>query len=145
MPVWPTLESQFVKMLKPTELLARHCNEAGLTEKAAALWGKAGQRSLNRSALAEAAEQTTRALDQIAALPPTPALRRKQIELHVALITPLIHLKGYAAPETKAAAERGRLLIEQAEALGEAPEDRLLLFSPCTASGSRAMSSLTAT
>ena len=31
--------------------------------------------------------------------------------------------------ETKAAAERARLLIEQAEALGEPPEDPLLLFS----------------
>ena len=31
--------------------------------------------------------------------------------------------------ETKAAAERARVLIEQAEALGEPPEDRLLLFS----------------
>jgi hypothetical protein len=34
----------------------------------------------------------------------------------VALITPLIHVRGYAAPETKAAIERARLLIEQAEA-----------------------------
>ena len=62
-------------------------------------------------------------------MPATPALRRKQIELQVALITPLIHVKGYAAPETTAAAERGRLLIEQAETLGESPEDPLLLFS----------------
>ena len=28
-------------------LLARHCTEAGLIEKAAGLWGKAGQRSLD--------------------------------------------------------------------------------------------------
>ena len=40
-----------------------------------------------------------------------------------------MHLKGYAAPETKAAAERARLLIEHAEALGEIPDDPLLLFS----------------
>jgi predicted ATPase len=40
-----------------------------------------------------------------------------------------MHVKGYAAPETKAAAERARVLIEQAEALGEPPEDPLLLFS----------------
>jgi predicted ATPase len=111
------------------ELLARHCTEAGLIEKAAGLWGKAGQRSLERSALVEAAEQLKRALDQIATLPATPALRRKQIELQVALITPLIHVKGYVAVETKAAGERARLLIEQAEALGEPPEDQLLLFS----------------
>ena len=43
-------------------------------------------------------------------------------------MTPLVHVKGYAAPETKAAAERARLLIEQAEALGEPPDDPLLLF-----------------
>jgi hypothetical protein len=38
-------------------------------------------------------------------------------------------VKGYAAPESKAAVERARLLIEEAEALGEPPEDPLLLFS----------------
>ena len=125
-----TLESQFTETAEnQPELLARHCTEAGLIEKAAGLWGRAGHRSLARSALVEAAEQLTRALDQIAILPATPALRRDQIKLQVALITPLLHLKGYGAPETKAAAERARLLIEQAEALGEPPEDPLLLFS----------------
>jgi predicted ATPase len=125
-----TLESQFADLAeRQPELLARHCTEAGLIEKAAALWGKAGQRSLERSALVEATEQLARALTQIATLPATPALRREQIKLQVALITPLMHVKGYAAPETKAAAERARLLIEQAEALGEPPEDPLLLFS----------------
>jgi predicted ATPase len=79
--------------------------------------------------LVEAAEQFTRALDQIATLPATPALRRRQIELQVALITPLFHVKGFAAPESKAVVERARLLIEQAEVLGEPPEDPLLLFS----------------
>src|SRR5262249_11146215 len=68
------------------------------------------------------------ALDQFATLP-TPSLRREQITLQVALISPLIHVRGWAAPETKAAAERARVLIEQAEALGEQPEDPLLLFS----------------
>ena len=125
-----TLESQFAEIAESQpELLARHCTEAGLIEKAAGLWGKAGQRSLDRSALVEAATQLTRALDQIATLPPTPALRREQIKLQVALITPLIHVKGYAAPETKMAAEQAHLLIEQAESLGEPPEDPLLLFS----------------
>ena len=121
---------QFAEIVeRQPELLARHCTEAGLIEKAAGLWGKAGQRSLERSALVEAVEQLTRALDQIATLPATPALRREQIKLQVALLTSLGHVKGYAAPGTKAAAERARLLIEQAEALGEPPEDPLLLFS----------------
>jgi predicted ATPase len=111
------------------ELLAHHFTQACLMEAAIEWWGKAGQRSLERSALVEASAQITRALDQIAALPSTPALRREEIKLQAALITPLLHIKGYAAPETKAAVERARLLIEQAEAFGEAPEDPLLLFS----------------
>ena len=111
------------------ELLAYHFTQAGLNDAAIEWWGKAGQRSLERSALVEAVGQFTRALDQIAALPDTPALRREQIKLQVALITPLIHIKGYAAPETKAAAEQAHLLIERAEAVGEPPEDPLLLFS----------------
>jgi predicted ATPase len=109
--------------------LAHHCTEAGLIEKAAGLWGKAGQRSLERSAVVEAIEQLTRALDQIATLTITPALRREQIRLQVALITPLLHVKGYGAPEIRAALERARFLMEQAEALGEPPEDPMLLFS----------------
>jgi hypothetical protein len=79
-----------------------------LTEKAAGRWGKAGQRSLERSALVEAAEQLSRALAQLATLPDT---------------TPAL------PSETKAAAEQARLLIEKAEALGEPLEDLLLLFS----------------
>ena len=125
-----TLESNFVDIAEnQPELLARHFTEAGLIEKAAALWGKAGQRSLARSALVEATEQLQRALAQIATLPATGVLRREQITLQVALIHPLMHVKGYTAPETTAAAERARLLIEQAEALGEPPDDPLLLFS----------------
>jgi class 3 adenylate cyclase len=125
-----TLEAQFTDIAEnQPELLARHCTEAGLMEKAALLWGKAGQHSLARSALIEAIAQLTRALDQIVTLPATAALRREQIKLQIALITPLVHVKGYAAPETKAAAERARLLIEQAEMRGERPDDPLALFS----------------
>jgi class 3 adenylate cyclase/predicted ATPase len=125
-----TLEQQFAETAeRQPELLARHCTEARQIEKAAGLWGKAGQRSLARSALVEAEAQLSRALGQIATLTATPALRREQIELQVALITPLLHIKGYAAAETKAAAEQARLLIERAEALGEPLQDPLLLFS----------------
>ena len=125
-----TLESQFTEIAEnQPELLARHHTEAGLIEKAAGLWGKAGERSRERSALVEAIEQLTRALDQIATLPSTPALRREQIKLQVALTNALMHVKGYAAPETKSAVERARLLIEQAETLSEPVEDPLLLFS----------------
>jgi predicted ATPase len=74
-----TIEGQFSDVAESEpELLARHCTEAGLIEKAALLWGKAGQRSVERSALAEAVAQLTRALNQITTLPSTPALRRDE-------------------------------------------------------------------
>jgi predicted ATPase len=123
-----TVEDQFADAAENRpEILARHCTEAGLIEKAACLWGKAGQLSLERSALGEAVAQFIRALEQIATLPGTPILRRDQIKLQVALITPLFHVKGPA--ESKVAAEQARSLIEQAEALGETLEDPLLQFS----------------
>ena len=61
-----TLEGQFTEIAEnQPEIMARHCTEAGLIEKAVRLWGKAGQRSTVRSALVEAMEQFTRALDLI--------------------------------------------------------------------------------
>jgi predicted ATPase len=125
-----TLENKFADAANnQPELLARHYTEAGLIEKALDLWGKAGERSLARSALVEAIEQINRALDQITTLPGTPALRREQIKLQVAIITPLLHVKGQAAPEARTAVERAHLLIELSETLGEPPEDPFLLFS----------------
>ena len=125
-----TLERQFADVAEnQPELLARHCTEAGLTEKAADFWGKAGQRSLTRSALVEAIGQLTRALAQMATLPGTPALRRKEIGLQVALITPLVHVKGYAAPEAKAAAEQARQLIERLRRSGKSPKIVVTVFS----------------
>jgi class 3 adenylate cyclase/predicted ATPase len=124
------VESQFAEIAESQpELLAHHWTEAGVIEKAANLWGKAGQRSLERSALAEAVVQFTRALDQIVSLAPTPALRREQIKFQVALANALMHSRGYASPDSKAAFDRARMLIERGEALGESPEDPLVLFS----------------
>ena len=124
-----TLESQFAEIVESQpELLARHYTEAGLIEKAAGLWGKAGQRSLARSAMVEAIEQFNRALDQIAELPTSQALRREQIKLRVGPIGPLHHTKGYAALETKLAVEQALAQIKQAEALGEPVDDPFLMF-----------------
>ena len=123
------LKSQFAEIAESQpELLARHYTEAGLIDKAAAFWGKAGQRSLERSALVEGAEQLKRALEQIVTLPATLARRSEEIKLQVGLVNALMHVKGYAAPETNVAAERAHLLIEEAERIGESQEP-LLLFA----------------
>ena len=100
--------------------LARHCAQAGLIERAAVLWGKAGQRSLARSALLEAEAQLTRALAEIAALPGTPTLRREQIKLQVGLANAQMHAKGYAATETKAAFQQARTFDRTRRGVGGA-------------------------
>src|ERR1700760_1099802 len=103
--------------------LAQHYTEAGQIEKAASLWGKAGQRSLGNAAFPEAERQLTRALAQISSLPNGSVVRREQIKLQVGLSYALMQTKGYGAPQTKAAFELARELIQRAEALGEPPDD----------------------
>ena len=123
-----TLESRFAEIANnQPELLAHHCTAAGLIERAASLWGKAGRRSWERSALAEAVAQLTRSLDQIAVLPGTPARRREQIEFQVALGYVLMSTRGFAAPETLAAFEKARSFIERADTLGEVSDNRPML------------------
>lgn len=124
------LESGFPEIVTTQpELLAHHCSEAGFIERAARLWATAGRRSLARSALSEAAEQFTRALAHIGALPGTTERRREQVRLQVELAHALMHTRGHAAPETQASLSRARSLIEEAEVVGEPPEDPLVLFS----------------
>jgi class 3 adenylate cyclase/tetratricopeptide (TPR) repeat protein len=124
------LEYQFADVAEnQPELLARHSTAAEQIEKAAGLWGKAGLRSSARSALAEAVEQLTRALDLISTLPSTAALRREQIKIQIELTYALMQTKGYSASETRISLDQSRTLIERAEAIGESPEDPLLLFS----------------
>ena len=94
------------------EVLARHFGEAGLVENAVFWWARAGRRSLDRSALVEAVEQLPRAISLIEILAPTAELRREQLELQVALISPLGHLKGPASPEARAAVEKARAMVE---------------------------------
>ena len=62
------------------ELFAWHYAEAGLVEKSVGFWAKAGQRSAARSALAEAAAQFQKGLDQLALLPGNPERLRQQLE-----------------------------------------------------------------
>jgi class 3 adenylate cyclase len=95
------------------ELLAQHYAEAGLIERAATYWGKAGRRSAARSAMAEAAAQFQKGLEQLTLLPDDPERQRQELELRSALAAVLTVAKGYAAPETGDAYARARELWEQ--------------------------------
>jgi DNA-binding winged helix-turn-helix (wHTH) protein/predicted ATPase len=95
------------------ELLARHYAEAGMAEQSAFFWGKAGTRSLARSAMTEATTQLQEALNQLALLPKTVERKRQELEYRVALGTALRAVKGFAAPETGRALSRARELWEE--------------------------------
>jgi predicted ATPase len=95
------------------ELFAQHYAEAGLVEKSIAYWGKAGHRSAARSAMAEAAAQFQKGLDQLALLPDCPERLRQELELRSGLGAALMIAKGFAAPETGRAHARARELWEQ--------------------------------
>ena len=95
------------------ELFAWHYAEAGLVEKSVGFWAKAGQRSAARSALAEAAAQYQKGLDQLALLPENPERLRQQLEFCSALGAALRAVKGLAAPETGQAYAQALELWEQ--------------------------------
>jgi predicted ATPase len=95
------------------ELFAQHFAEAGLVEKSTAYWGRAGHRSASRSAVAEAASQFQKALDQLALLPDNYERQRHELELRNALGAVLMLVKGFAAPEPGDAYARARDLWEQ--------------------------------
>jgi class 3 adenylate cyclase/predicted ATPase len=95
------------------ELLAQHYAEAGLVEKSADYWRKAGHSSAVRSAMAEAAAQFQKGLDQLVLLPESPERQRQQLEFWTELGAALRFVKGQGAPETGHSFSRARELWER--------------------------------
>jgi class 3 adenylate cyclase/predicted ATPase len=113
------LEIHFPELIdSQPELLAQHYAEAGQVAKSIAYWGKAGRRSVARSAMAEAAAQFQKGLDQLTLLPETPERQRQELEFWSAFGTVMFAVKGQAASETGRAFARARELWEQ---LGSPP------------------------
>jgi class 3 adenylate cyclase/predicted ATPase len=109
-----TLEAHSPEMMEnQPEIFAQHYADAGQVEKAVAYWSKAGRRSAARSAMAEAAAQLQKGLDQLALLPDNPQQQRQELEICSSLGAVLLVVKGYAAPETGRAYARAQELWEQ--------------------------------
>jgi class 3 adenylate cyclase len=77
-----TLESQLSEMaaVQP-QIIAHHCREAGLNEKAIAWWLKSGEQALAHSAMAEAAAQLQKGLEQLPTLPDNASRRQQELDL----------------------------------------------------------------
>jgi len=100
------------------ELLAQHYTAAGDVERALQFWLLAGRRSTERSANLEAVSHLRRGLEVIAGLLDPASQARMELELQVALGTPLIAIQGYTADDTVLAHARAPELCEE---LGELP------------------------
>jgi len=90
------------------ELLARHCTEAGLTEQAIEEWRQAGERSAARSANRESIGHFQRALDLLGKLDPSPQRDRREADLRLAQVVPMIAVHGFGSPLVEACASRAR-------------------------------------
>jgi class 3 adenylate cyclase/tetratricopeptide (TPR) repeat protein len=94
-------------------LLARHCTEAGLAEKAVAYWLEAGRQARSRSAMMEAEAHLQKGLEVLAALPDTMWRREQELNFQMTLITALRFTKGYSAGDVGETLTRARALAEQ--------------------------------
>ncbi|HEX6111527.1 MAG TPA: AAA family ATPase, partial [Geminicoccaceae bacterium] len=105
------LEDDFPETIEmQPEVLAHHCTEAGLVDKAVAYWYQAGRQAMARSAMVEAAAQLTQALDLLADLPSGADRDHKELDLQIALGAALIATRGWAVPEVERACARAREL-----------------------------------
>jgi tetratricopeptide (TPR) repeat protein len=105
------LEDRFPEIVaaQPT-LLAHHCEEGGLTEKAVDYSLVAGRQAWGRSMLAEAIALFRRGVALVVTLPDADWRREREFDLQVALAQALIASQGFAAQETSGAYNRARRL-----------------------------------
>jgi class 3 adenylate cyclase len=110
------LEEQFPETtVTQPELLAHHCTEAGLTEKAVHYWQKAGQSAIERSAHVEAIVHLRTGLALLQTFPETPERTQRDVDMLIVLGASLIATKGYAAPEVGETYTRAQQLCQHLE------------------------------
>jgi class 3 adenylate cyclase len=109
-----TLEDQFPQIVvAQPALLAQHCAEAGLAEKAVGYWLKAGQQALARSAMIEAEAQLHKGLALLPSVRDNTERQERELELHIALSWALTAAQGYATPAVAEVQARARQLFDQ--------------------------------
>ena len=107
------MESQFPEIVAAQpELVAQHCTEAGLNEKALGYWLRAGQQAVARSANAEALNHLARGLELLKAMPDSTEVRQQEIKLLTTRAVALRIAKGYGSDELLATLVRARGLCQ---------------------------------
>ena len=95
------------------ELIAYHLSQAGLAENAIQYLHRAAQRSIRRSANAEAISHLKQALEWLNSLPDTPDRRQSLLDVDIVLGQAMIAGIGYAAPETRQVLNRAKSNIDE--------------------------------
>jgi class 3 adenylate cyclase/predicted ATPase len=103
------LEEKFAPIAEAQpELVAYHCEEAGMYAQAAPHWQRAAERALGQSANREALNHARRALEALQHLPEGEARDQAELDLRVIAGPALLALKGWAAPELRQCYDRAR-------------------------------------
>jgi len=105
--------------------LAHHYSHSRNTEKAIKYSQLAGQWAVQHSANAEAIRHLNTALDLLRSLPDSFERTRRELEMQIALGTPLMATRGFAVPEVGAAYDRA---LELCRKIGDTPELFPVLF-----------------
>jgi len=130
-----TIASEFAEIAESRpELLARHCTEARLNEKAVGYWLRAGQQAVARSANAEALSHLARGLELLKAMSNSTELRQQEIKLLTTRAVALRIAKGYGSEELLATLERARDLCQLQ---GDPRQMFQILFGLWTTKGGR--------
>ena len=120
------LEESFPDIVETQpELLARHYTQAGLADRAADYYLRAGERSLKRSANLEAIQHFSQGIELIKSIPPSPDRHRQEFRHYLGLGPAIRAIKGHAAPETMDAFTRARDRIDADSGL---PEQMIVLY-----------------
>jgi len=93
--------------------LAHHYGRANNPGEAVRYLTLAGKQAQERSAFAEAQAQLQNGIEWIKMLPESPEREGRELELASTLAQVLLVTRGFSAPETRAAAERARILAEK--------------------------------
>jgi tetratricopeptide (TPR) repeat protein len=106
------LESQFPDLVEgEPETLARHCEEAGLLERAQALYQRAGGRAAHRWEYVEASHSYHKALALLRGKPRSIERDEQELALLQEMALPISATRGYTAPELRDIYERERELL----------------------------------
>jgi predicted ATPase len=112
--VGSVLEALYGQQTEPIAVqLARHFEQAGLTEKAVTYLLQASKRAARLSAYHEAIAHLNKGLALLGGLPDTPERAQQELEVQIALGYALMATKGYAAAEVEQTHRRAYELCHQ--------------------------------